>query len=74
MPTDLRKLLQEIRQAGCSTHLTEKGHYLVLDANGNPIEGFAVKHPGKPEVLDSYVSKVRKALSKLSPSVEIKNE
>ena len=63
MPLDERKLLNEIEKAGCSVQKTKKGHFLVLDPQGNPIEGYAVQHPGKREVLHDYVRKVRKALS-----------
>lgn len=65
MPVDERKLLKEIKDAGCSVEQTKKGHFLVLDSGGNPIESYAVRHPGKREVLDAYVKNIRKALSKI---------
>lgn len=65
MPLDERKLLREIRDAGCSVKETAKGHFLVLDPSGNPIAGYAVRHPGKREVFDVYVVKVRRALIRI---------
>lgn len=64
MPIDEKQLLWEIKKAGCSVLRTRKGHFLVLDSHGNPIEGYAVRH-GKAEVLNIYVQKVRKALQQL---------
>ena len=65
MPVDERKLLQEIHEAGCSVKETGRHHYLVYDPEGNPIGGYAVRHPGKREIFDHYASKVRKALSQV---------
>lgn len=64
MPLKKRDLEREIKAAGCSIEMTKKGHFIVLDPDGNPIEGYAVRHPGN-YVLDKYVSKVRKALKKV---------
>jgi hypothetical protein len=64
MPVDARKLLKEIRAAGCSVQRTKKGHLLVLDSSGNPIESFAIRHPGN-YVLDCYAYPIRKILKEL---------
>jgi hypothetical protein len=69
MPVDARKFFREIRKAGCSTQRTNKGHFIVLDPSGNPIEYFAVHHPGN-YVLDCYVSPVRKALKEVKDTHE----
>jgi hypothetical protein len=61
MPLSRREFENEIRGAGCSIRRTSKGHFLVIDPNGNRIEGYAVRHPGK-EIMDGYVKRVRKAI------------
>jgi hypothetical protein len=61
MLSSRRRFEVEIERAGCSIRRTSKGHFLVIDRNGNRIEGYDVRHPGN-EVSDVYVKKVRKAI------------
>lgn len=65
MPLDESDLIEEIKNAGCAIKRTKKGHFLIIDPKGNVIESYAVSHPGKREVKDSYVRLVRKALAKV---------
>lgn len=67
MPTKLRNLLALIKESGCYTETTSKGHYLVLNKKGMTIASFGVAHgkrTKRDEVLDNYVREVRKALER----------
>ena len=61
MPLSKKRLESEIKIAGCSLKRTSKGHFLVIDPDGQPIAGYAVRHPGN-EVSDVYIKKIRKTL------------
>ncbi len=68
MPVDEKKLISEIKAAGCSIKRTASGHFLVIDPKGKQIAAYAVRHPGKREVFDHYVKKIRKAIAKVNKS------
>ena len=65
MPVELRKFKTEIKSAGYSVEMTQKGHYCVIKPGGGKLIIFAVMHgKGKKggEVLECYVNKVRKVI------------
>lgn len=64
MPLDFRKFRREIIQSGYTLAETSNGHFWVLTPTGGKLILFAVTHSkGKSgEVLESYVSAVRKAI------------
>jgi len=63
MPITDRAFIKELLAAGYSIERTKKGHYNVIDKNGIVIANFAVGHGrNKGQVLDVYLSKVRKAI------------
>lgn len=68
MPVDEKKLIKEIKAAGCSVKRTASGHFLVIDPGGKQIAAYAARHPGKREVFDHYVQKIRKAIAKVKNS------
>lgn len=65
MPVDEKKLIREIKAAGCSIKRTAGGHFLVIDSFGKQIAAYAVRHPGKREIFDHYARKVRKAIAQV---------
>ncbi len=75
VPVDEKKLIKEIKTAGCSIRKTTGGHFIVLDPSGKQIAAYAVRHPGKREVFDHYAKDVRKALAKVKQSwIEMQSE
>lgn len=65
MPLEFRDLKEEVEAQGYSLEITKKGHYWVITPDGGKLITFAVNHKrnSRGEVFDSYVSKVRKAIT-----------